>query len=453
MAAHSYDLVIVGAGSGNMLPSEEFGNWRVAVVEAERFGGTCLNRGCIPSKIFVYTADVSRTVQHAGRYGIKAKWGGADWPAIRDRVFARIDPVHDKAVAYRRRSGIDVFTGKASFVGPRQLKVDDEEISAERIVLAAGSRPLVPEVPGLADVRYYTSDTVMRLDALPKSMVVLGGGYIAAEMSHIFGSLGTKVTIIARGKHLLSLHDVDVRTRFTELYQRQFDVRLEARVQRVSSTRRGIRVELTTPAGSQTVDAEVLLVATGRTPNSDRLNVAAAGLEVDEHGHVVTDDTYATNVKGIWALGDLANHFQLKHMANAEARLVRHNLLHPDDPRELPFTVVPSAVFADPQVASVGLTEHAATQRGQAYVAATRAYSATAYGWALEDTTSFVKVLADPVSRLLLGAHILGPQASTLIQPLIQAMCLGNTVDQVASQVLYIHPALTEAVEQALLEL
>jgi mycothione reductase len=453
MAAHSYDLVIVGAGSGNMLPSQEFGSWRVAVIETSKFGGTCLNRGCIPSKIFVYTADVSRTVQHAGRYGIKAKWGGADWPAIRDRVFARIDPVHDKAVAYRRRSGIDVLEGEASFVGPKQLKVDDDEISADRFVLAAGSRPLIPDVPGLAGVRYYTSDTVMRLDALPKSMIVLGGGYIAAEMSHIFGSLGTKVTIIARGKHLLSQHDVDVRTRFTELYQGQFDVRLDTRVQRVSSTRRGIRVELTSPGGPQAAEAEVLLVATGRTPNSDRLNVAAAGIDVDEHGHVCTDDTYATNVPGIWALGDLSNHFQLKHMANAEARLVRHNLLHPDDPRKLPFTVVPSAVFADPQVASVGLTERQAADRGQPYVAATRPYSSTAYGWALEDTTSFVKVLADPATRLLLGAHIVGPQAATLIQPLIQAMCLGNTVDQVARYVLYIHPALTEAVEQALLEL
>jgi mycothione reductase len=453
MAAHSYDLVIVGAGSGNMLPCEEFGSWRVAVIETNRFGGTCLNRGCIPSKIFVYTADVSRTVQHADRYGIKAKWGGADWPAIRDRVFARIDPVHDKAVAYRRKSGIDVFAGEASFIGPKQLKVGDDEIRADRFVLAAGSRPVVPDVPGLADVRYFTSDTVMRLDALPKSMVVLGGGYIAAEMSHIFGALGTKVTIIIRGKHLLSQHDIDVRTRFTELYQSQFDVRLEARVEGVSAVRRGIRVELTTPTGPQAANGEVLLVATGRTPNSDRLNVAAAGVDVDEHGHVSTDDTYATNVPGIWALGDLSNHFQLKHMANAEARLVRHNLLHPDDPRKLPFAVVPSAVFADPQVASVGLTEQSLRERGQAYVAATRAYSATAYGWALEDTTSFVKVLADPATRLLLGVHIVGPQASTLIQPLIQAICLGNTVDQVASQVLYIHPALTEVVEQALLEL
>ncbi len=453
MAAHKYDLVIVGAGSGNMLPSEEFGDWRVAVIETDRFGGTCLNRGCIPSKMFVYTADVARAVQHADRYGIKAKWGGADWPAIRDRVFKRIDPLHERAVAYRRRSGMDVFVGEASFTGPMRLKVGDDEISADRFVLAAGSRPTVPAIPGLADVRHCTSDSVMRLDALPKSMVVLGGGYIAAEMSHIFGALGTKITIVARGQHLLSQHDVDIRTRFTEVYQSQFDVRLGARVKRVSATRRGVHVELGTTDGPQVADGEVLLVATGRTPNSDRLNVAAAGLEVDEHGHVRTDDTYATNVPGIWAFGDLANHFQLKHMANAEARLIRHNLLHPDKPLKLPFTIVPSAVFADPQIASVGVTEQALRASGQPYVAATRAYSATAYGWALEDTTSFVKVLADPATRLLLGAHIIGPQAATLIQPLIQAMCLRNTVDQVASQVLYIHPALTEAFEQALLEL
>jgi len=197
----------------------------------------------------------------------------------------------------------------------------------------------------------------------------------------------------------------------------------------------------------------VLLVATGRTPNSDSLNVAAAGIEVDVHGHVRTDDTYATNVPGIWALGDLANHFQLKHLANAETRLVRYNLLHPWQPQRAAFTVVPSAVFADPQVASAGATEQDLQAQGRNYTAATRPYSDTAYGWALEDTGSFVKILADPATRLLLGAHLLGPQAATLIQPLVQAMYLGNTVDQVASGVLYIHPALTEVVEQALLDL
>ncbi len=453
MAVHDYDLVIVGAGSGNSLVSDELGDWRVAIVEGDRFGGTCLNRGCVPSKMFVYAADVASTVQHAGRYGIKAKYNGADWPAIRDRVFGRIDPLHDGAVKYRRENGIDVYTSAGAFTGPGVLRAGDDELRSTRFVLAAGSRPVTPDLPGLSDVPYYTSDTVMRLKSLPKSMIVLGCGYIGAEMSHIFGSLGTKITIVNRQQQLLALHDLDVSRRFTEVYQRRFDVRLGATVQRISATRHGVRVELATPAGPQTVDAEVLLMATGRVPNSDRLNVAAAGIAVDEHGHVKTDQSYATNVPGIWAFGDLANHFQLKHMANAEARLVKYNLLHPDAPKLSPFTVVPAAVFADPQIASVGATEQALKASGRPYLSSIRPYSDTAYGWAMEDTTGFAKVLADPATRHLLGAHIMGPQASTLIQPLIQAMCLGNTVEQVASHVLYIHPALTEVVEQALLGL
>jgi mycothione reductase len=453
MAVYGYDLVIVGAGSGNMLLTKELADWRIAVVEGDRFGGTCLNRGCIPSKMLVHTADVAQAVRHAGRFGIGARRAGADWPAIRDRVFGRIDPLHERAVAYRRAHGVDVFLGEARFAAPKVLQVGDDEIRAERLVLAAGSRPRIPPVDGLDGVPYLTSDTVMRLDRLPKSMIVLGGGYIAAEMSHIFGSLGTRVTIVTRGEQLLSRHDADVRARFTELYRERFDLRLGATARRVTATRKGVRLDLAAAPGAQAAEGEVLLVATGRVPNSDRLDVAAAGIETDEHGHVRTDDSYATSVPGIWALGDLANHFQLKHMANAEARLVRYNLLHPGQPRRAPFTVVPSAVFAGPQVASVGATEQDLQAQGRPYVAATRSYSDTAYGWALEDTTSFVKVLADPATRLLLGAHIIGPQAPAIIQPLIQAMCLGNTVDEVASGVLYIHPALTEAVEQALLEL
>jgi mycothione reductase len=453
LAERSYDLVIVGAGSGNMLPAKEFADWRIAVVESDRFGGTCLNRGCIPSKILVHTADIAQAVRHANRFGVRARWDSANWPAIRDRVFGRIDPLHERAVAYRRAHGSDVFTAAARFVAPKVLKAGDDVIRAERFVLAVGSRPSIPPVDGLAGVPYLTSDTAMRLDKLPRSMIVLGGGYIAAEMSHIFGSLGTRVTIVTRGASLLSRHDADIRGRFTELYRDRFDLRLGATPERVDLTRKGIRLSLVTAAGAATAEAETLLVATGRVPNSDRLDVAAAGIETDSHGHVLTDDTYATNVPGIWAIGDLANHFQLKHMANAEARLVRHNLLHPYQLRRAPFKVVPSAVFADPQVASVGATEQELQAEGRPYLSATRHYRDTAYGWALEDTTSLVKVLADPASRLLVGAHIIGPQAATLIQPLIQAMCLGNTVDQVAAGVLYIHPALTEAVEQALLGL
>jgi mycothione reductase len=451
--ADSYDLVIVGAGSGNTLPADKFPGWRIAVVEADRFGGTCLNRGCIPSKMLVYTADVAQTVRHAGRFGVGAEWTGTDWPAIRDRVFGRIDPLSGQAVTYRRANSVDVFAGQARFLGPKILRVGDDEIRADRFVLATGSRPRVPSVPGLAEVPFRTSDDVMRLDTLPKSMAVLGGGYIAAEMSHVFGSLGTAVTIIERGQHLLARHDTEIRERFTEHYRERFELCLNSAVQRVSAAGTGISLDLTTPSGARRIDAEVLLVAVGRVPNSDLLDVAAAGIEVDAHGHVHTDDTMQTNVPGIWALGDLANHFQLKHMANAEARIVWHNIAHPAQPRRAAFPVVPAAVFADPQVASAGATEQDLQAQGRPYIVSVRPYRDTAYGWALQDTTSLVKVLADPQTRLLLGAHIIGPQASLLIQPLVQAMCLGNTVDEVASGVLYIHPALTEVVEQALLRL
>jgi mycothione reductase len=453
VATRHYDLVIVGAGSGNTLRASQFAGWRIAVVESGRFGGTCLNRGCIPSKMLVYTADVAQTVRKAGRFGIGAQWTGADWPAIRDRVFGRIDQLPGKAIAHRRKQGIDVFSGQARFTDAKTLRVGDEEITADRFVLATGSRPKVPDIPGLSGIPYHTSDTVMRLDRLPASMAVLGGGFIAAEMGHLFGSLGTAVTIIERGHQMLSRHDADISARFTDIYRERFDLRLNSEVQRVSAAGGGVRLDLATPPGPQQAQAEVLLLATGRRPNNDLLDVAAAGIEVDAHGHVRTDDTLQTTVPGIWALGDLANHFQLKHMANAEARIVWHNIGHPDQPRKAAFPVVPAAVFADPQVASAGVTEQALQATGRQYIAAVRPYSDTAYGWALQDTTGFVKLLADPATRLLLGAHIIGPQASILIQPLVQAMCLGNTVDEVASGVLYIHPALTEVVEQALLEL
>jgi mycothione reductase len=453
MAEFSYDLVIVGAGTGNMLPEKDFAGWRIAVVESAVFGGTCLNRGCIPSKILVYTSDVAGIVRDAEMFGITAELTGTDWPAIRDRVFNRIDPIPDRAVAHRRKTGVDVFTGEARFVAPKVLSVGGDELRAERVVLATGSRPKIPDIPGLAEVPYLTSDNVMRLAELPDSMTVLGGGFIAAEMGHVFGGLGTKVTIIERGERLLARHDTDISVAFTDRYREDFDLRLNSTVSRVTATPTGIALELDTPSGPQRVEAAQLLVATGRRPNSDTLNLAAAGIETDEHGHVRTDATLQTKVPGVWALGDLTNHFQLKHMANAEARVVWYNIAHPDQPRRADFPVVPSAVFADPQVASAGATEQQLQAAGRPYQVATRHYGEAAYGWALQDTTSFVKLLADPDTRLLLGAHLIGPQASTLIQPLVQAMCLGNTVDEVGTGVLYIHPALTEVVEQALLAL
>lgn len=452
-----YDLIIVGAGSGNMLPDESTAHLRVAIVESDRFGGTCLNRGCIPSKMFVYAADVARHAREGGRFGLRTSFDGADWPAIRDRVFGRIDPIHDQAVAYRRANGIDVHLGSARFVAPKVLEVDGRCISAERIVLASGTRPHVPPIDGIELVGALTSDDVMRIEVLPESMLVLGGGVIAAEMGHVFASLGTRITWVHRGSELLEQQDPEVRQRFGRIAATRYDLRLSTRVERLEpldgSASSGLRAHLVGEDGSHdVVEVERLLVATGRIPNSDLLDVAAGGLEVDEHGHVVTDETYATNVPGVWAFGDSVNHYQLKHVANAESRIVRENLVRPGSARSTSLPPVPAAVFTDPQIATVGLTEDAARAAEAPYVSTVREYSSTAYGWAMEDTTSFVKLLVDPTTHLLIGAHVMGPQASLLIQPLLQAMSLGTTVDRVARDVMYIHPALTEVVENALLD-
>jgi mycothione reductase len=453
-----YDLIVLGAGSGNMLLGPDLAHLRTAIVEPDRFGGTCLNRGCIPTKMFVVAADAAVGVETASRLGVHARVEKIDWKAIRDRVFGRIDPLHQSAVDYRRGSGVDVYTGAARFVGRKVIEAGSggaaERITAETIVVATGSRPVVPGIEGLADVEFHTSDTIMRIDEVPESLIIIGGGVIAAEMGHIFGGLGARVTLVQRGPRLLMGEDEQVAQRFTELARQRHRVLLDRNTLSVGARPGGVAVEVAGAdgtGGTETLEGACLLVATGRRPNSDLIDAAAGGLELDAHGHVVTDEAFRTSVPGVWSLGDATNHFQLKHMANAETRAVAHNILHPADPRTVSPRIVPHAVFADPQVASVGLTEQDARARGIPYVVGVQEYAGAAYGWALEDTTSFVKVLVDPAQRMLLGAHVIGPQASTLIQPLIQGMTFGLTADQLAREMIYIHPALTEVVEQALL--
>ncbi|MEP6625137.1 MAG: mycothione reductase [Acidimicrobiia bacterium] len=448
-----YDLIVIGGGSGNSIFGPEFDHLRCAVIEPDRFGGTCLNRGCVPSKMFVVAADTAETPLWAGRLGIDLSFNGADWPAIRDRVFARIDPLHASAVRYRESVGIDVFTDPARFVAPKVLQVGDEQLTATDIVVACGARPMVPEIEGIDSVSFHTSDTVMRLDALPESMIILGGGFIAVEMGHVFSGLGTQVTVVQRGPRLLMAEDEEISLRFTDVARPRLHAHTNSTLIRVEPHGDGVAVTMHSGASERTLFAEVLLVATGRIPNTDRVDAAAGGLELDGGRRVVVDEHFRTNVDGVWALGDVANDLQLKHLANAETRVVKHNLANPDDLRTLAHPdVIPHAVFTDPQIAAVGLTEARARATDADLMIGVRPYSATAYGWALEDTTSFAKVIADRQTRLILGAHIMGPYASMLIQPVVQAMTFGQTVDEIGREVMYLHPALTEVLEQVLLE-
>ena len=452
MSTH-FDLAVIGSGSGNTIVDESFADWKVAILEKGTFGGTCINVGCVPTKMFVHPADLAHEAAHGDRLGVETRFERARWREIRDRVFGRIDPIAVSGRRWRAEGSPNVrlFEGHARFVDTHTLDTGTgETITADHIVVAAGSRPVVPDVPGLDEVGYHTSDTVMRLDELPERLLILGGGFVSAEFAHVFSSFGTRVTVLNRSDRLVRGEDHEVSERFTELARLRWDVRLDTQVKAVERYDGGIRAQLD---DGTTIDAEVLLLATGRRANSDLLDLDRAGVDVDEDGLVPVDDHQRTNVEGIWALGDMSNRFQLKHVSNQEAKVIAHNLLHPDDLVKADHEHVPSAVFSHPQIASVGMTEREALERGLDYVVGRTDFADTAYGWAMEDTSSFVKLLGDPHTGLLLGAHIIGPQAANLIQPLVQAMSFGQRALDVAREQYWIHPALMEVVENALLDL
>ena len=461
-----FDLCIIGSGSGNSLIDEQFAGQKIALVDKGTFGGTCLNVGCIPTKMFVLPADHAASPHEAKRLGVELSYEGADWRGIRNRIFGRIDPISDGGKHWRlENENVTLFVESAKFTGPKTLQVGDQEITADRFVIAAGSRAMVPGIPGLIgpgspqpEARktrpargVHTSDTVMRIDELPQTMAIMGGGFVAAEFAHVFASLGVDVTIIARSGPLLRQEDGEIARRFTEQISKRTRVLCDVDVREVTMLESD-RVRLTLSEGGP-VEADLLLVATGRTPNGDTLNLEATGLGLNNAGYLEVDEYQRTAVEGIFAMGDVSSPYQLKHVANQEMRVVQHNLLHPDELRLSDHRFVPHAVFSEPQIGAVGLTEEQAKKQGVSYVSVVQEYGSVAYGWALEDESNCLKVLADPQTGKLLGAHCIGPQAATIIQPLIQAMSFGTAAHQMARGQYWIHPALTEVIENALLGL
>ncbi len=453
--SETFDLIIIGSGSGNSIP-EYLSDWNIALVERSIFGGTCLNVGCIPSKMFVLPADLAESARHSKDLGVDLSFNGVDWAAIRDRVFGRIDPISAGGEEYRATGtpNVTYIRGTASFTGDKVLHVDDgsdagRTITAPKVLLAAGARPVEPPIEGLDTVGYHTSDTVMRLEEFPARLGVIGGGFIAVEMGHVFAGFGSAVTMFNRSGALLRAQDDEVSQRFTEVFGERVDLRLNQvpdRVERLDDGTIALHV------GDETVIVDQLLVATGRRPNSDLVDAEAGGLQLSPDRTVQVDDTMATNVDGVWAIGDIANSYQLKHLANAEAKVAFWNMANPDQIKSQSYRAVPSAVFSHPQVATVGMTQAQVESAGIPHRIGARDFGGTAYGWALEDHTSFAKVIIHDETEEILGAHIIGPQSASLIQPIVQAMELGQTARSIAEDVFYIHPALTEVVENALLE-
>ncbi|UBH06690.1 mycothione reductase [Leucobacter sp. Psy1] len=469
MTQLSADLAIIGSGSGNSLITPFWDDRRVVMAERGVFGGTCLNVGCIPTKMFVRPALIARAPEEAERLNVTQHTESVDWPAMRDRIFGRIDPISSGGRDYRLGlDNVELIEQRVRLTGPRSFVADDgTHMEAEQLVIAAGSRAVLPDVPGIDLPQVHTSDTVMRLDDLPGRVLVVGGGFIACEFAGIFSGLGSNVVQINRSQRLMRTLDAEVSDAFTKEAAQQWSVQLGRVLAGVREGDHGrVLADISVIDGEgNTVDREalevdVVLVAMGRRPNSDLVDAAAAGLDLHDDGRIAVDEfqrvlSGGEAVPGLFALGDICSAAQLKHVANHEARVVAHNLEHPDDLVASRREAIPLAVFTHPELATVGLTEEAAIEAlGAEHVTAkTQRYGDTAYGWAMEDGSSIFKVVADRRDGRVLGAHVMGPEASNLVQPIIAAMSFGIDAHTFARGQYWIHPALMEVAENALLGL
>ncbi len=445
-----FDVVVIGAGSGTGISSRAAPRGlSTALIERGTFGGTCINHGCVPSKMLIHSADILETIRGAGIFGITTQNTQIDWAGIVGRVKAHTDRNRDAIEEENSDAeNTTVIKGEARFVDHKILEVNGERVRGETIVISAGSRPHIPPISGVDETPYLTTNEALEMMEQPRSLAILGGGYVAAELSHFFGALGTEVTIVEQGPYLLGREDDDVSERFTEVYRRRFNVLVNSTVRAIRQDGAGITLEVESGGGVQSVSADALLIATGRVPNTDTLEVERTGVEVDERGFVKTDEYLETNVPGIWATGDIVGNYLLKHVGDLEGDYVSHNIFNPNDKIPVDYHGVPHAVFASPRVAGVGLTEREAKERGIDFAVSSLRYDQSSYGGSIEDHDGFVKVLADRKTREILGCHIIGTEASVLIQEPAIAMRLHASVEAI-TKAIYVHPALPEVVQQA----
>jgi mycothione reductase len=404
----------------------------------------------------VRPADIASDAVDAARLGLEATVQPVDWSRMRDRIFGRTDAISRSGLDYRVNDcpGVTVFRESFGFADQHTLvSASGERITAPRIVIAAGSRPRPLQAAYEPDDAIHDSASIMRIESLPESLIIVGGGAIASEFAHVFAAFGTDVTIVSRSERLLTALDDDVSASFTARARERWNVVTDRSVTAIDRT--GEQLAVTLSDGGQ-LQAECVLVAIGRVPNTDTLAAASVGFDLEPDGRLRVDHRQRVlseghAVPGIYALGDISNPWQLKHVANHEARIVQHNLANPRHQTGGYPGPVPAAIFSHPQVAYFGVTEREARRSGNA-VTVTQEYGGTAYGWALEDTTSFCKLIVERGTGQLLGAHIIGPEASILIQPLIQAASAGRSVRGLARGQFWPHPAATETIENALLK-
>jgi mycothione reductase len=450
-----YDLLIVGGGSGTHVGSlaAERG-MSVAVVEPGPLGGACITRGCVPSKALIHRADVIREAQRADRLGLDIEVGHVDLGAITDEVRETVyEKAENQVKNLRESENQTLYDGTARFVDDRTVDIEGygEQVQGDRVVIAVGTSPTVPPVDGLEAVEFLTSEDALYLDEAPEKLAIIGGGYIAAEFGHFYATIGTEMAIIQRNDFLVPREDSEVREAIAASFGARENVTLYLGSEASEVEEQGERIALSTEGESEVeIEADELLVAAGRAPSTDELGCEEAGIELDDAGFIEVDEALQTSAEGVWALGDVIGAPLFKHAADHEARTVAANAVAERD-EAVDYSGMAHAIFTEPKIASCGRTENELEEAGQEYESARFEYGSAPMGTVGKEE-GFVKVLADPEGAVL-GCHIVGPEATTLIHEVSVAGRVGEgTVAEIA-EAIHIHPALDEVVLGAFDEL
>ena len=453
-----FDLVILGAGStafAAAIKASDLGA-RVAMVEHRTVGGTCANRGCLPSKNLIEAARIVHEAAHPGYDGLAPATVAVDFPAL---VRQKDELVRDyRAKRYASvaegLAGLEVLTGTARFEDAHRVLVDDRRVEGARFLVATGSRPAIPDIPGLDSVPFLTSDLLdadetQRLAELPESLIIVGGGYVAVELAQLFGRLGSRVTIVARSELLRRDEPELGRTLAGVFADEGIEILAGTRTVRIEGDDREVRVYVETASAGRVVRAQRLIVATGRSPNTDDLDLGRAGVAVDGSGFVTVDARLRTSQAHIWAAGDVIGRQHGSQMATPvgarQGRIVAENALA-DARRAFDGTVVPRAIFTDPPIATVGLTEAEVTARRHPAVSATAPMEYVPRAGAIHRTAGFVKMIASTIDERVLGVHVIGDGASEIIHEAAMAMKFKASINDFVDLV-HVYPTMAEALK------
>jgi dihydrolipoamide dehydrogenase len=446
-----YDLIVIGGGGGTKIstPAAKMGK-KVAIIEKEDLGGTCLNRGCIPSKMLIHPANVMAQVKHVEKYNIthEGKFT-VDFPALFDRVSQTVDAESSSiAEAYKDVENLDFYHGEATFVSNNVITVHGEELTAPKIIVAVGSRPSIPPIPGLAGTPYMTSREALRRTDQPKRLLVVGGGYIASELGHVYNAFGTETVFFVRDRYL-GYEDETISAEFQKAFEKKHKSIYATQNLIVSYENKVFTISGEDENGNPVHETgDALLMATGVVPNTDGLQLENTSITQNAHGYITVNDHLETTAPGVYAVGDCVGNYLFRHAVNFEGEYLLGQLFQGDYKEAIAYPPMPHAVFTSPEIAGVGKTEQELKKDGADYIAVTHAYLHSAQGMARLPEEGLVKLMFERSTKKLIGAHIIGEEAATMVHHLILGMTMGVTSTDLVKMI-YIHPALPEIVRNA----